>query len=152
MVVWRHTIGNAPAFRPNIRGARWNPPNVAALYTSLSRDAALAEGSYLLAAQPIPPRLPRQVHQIKMTLKTIVDVSKLEILAGFGINKDVLGGGSESWLPCQRVGGAVAFLGLHGLLVPSLRSEGAVNLVVYTDRVEAGAGSFEVLLTEDLPA
>ena len=150
IVVWRHTLGERPAFTPNVAGARWNPAGVAALYTSLSREAAIAEGSWLLAAQPILSQAPRRVHQMKITLERVLDLSSLEALTAFGIDRSVLEGDAESWPACQRVGGAVAFLGLQALLVPSLRSEGGGNLVFYTDKVEAGAGSFEVIVTEDL--
>jgi RES domain-containing protein len=52
-------FGDYPPDAENTRGARWNPPGVAAIYTSLARDGALAEAEYQIAVQPIRPRARR---------------------------------------------------------------------------------------------
>lgn len=39
--VWRHTFADSPPDKRNVRGARWNPPGVEALYTSLDEATAL---------------------------------------------------------------------------------------------------------------
>lgn len=51
---FRHMFGDYPPDAENTRGARWNPPGVAAIYTSLARDGALAEAEHQIAVQPIP--------------------------------------------------------------------------------------------------
>lgn len=42
--VWRHMFGDDPPTRINDKGARWNPAGVPAIYCSLDRATALAEG------------------------------------------------------------------------------------------------------------
>jgi RES domain-containing protein len=56
---FRHMFGDYPPDAENTRGARWNPQGVAAIYTSLTRDGALAEAEHQIAVQPIPPRARR---------------------------------------------------------------------------------------------
>lgn len=41
---FRHMFGDYPPERENQRGARWNPAETPAIYTSLTREVALAEG------------------------------------------------------------------------------------------------------------
>lgn len=54
--VYRAAMSGQPPLRPNVRGARWNPPDVAALYTSLKQATAQAEWEYVRASQPLRPR------------------------------------------------------------------------------------------------
>ena len=41
------------AMTANTRGARWNPPGLAAIYTSEERDTAIAEGQHAIDMQPL---------------------------------------------------------------------------------------------------
>ena len=43
--------------------------------------------------------------------------------------------------PFQRVGAAANFLGIEGLLVPSVRLAGGVNFVIFTDNVQVNGVS-----------
>jgi RES domain-containing protein len=126
--VWRHMFGDLPPTRENSRGARWNPPDVHAIYTSLGREVAKAEGDYIVSMQPIPVRARRVLHRMKVRLESVVDARSLEALAPLGITPDDLV--DMTHRQCRLVGGAVEFLGHDGLLVPSARSSG-VNLVIY---------------------
>ena len=45
ITVWRHMFNDNPPELSNIRGARWNPPGVAAIYTSEQRETAIAEAN-----------------------------------------------------------------------------------------------------------
>jgi RES domain-containing protein len=54
--VYRMMLGEYPPDRENTQGARWNPPDLAAIYTSLSPEAAIAEVEYNLAHQSQPVR------------------------------------------------------------------------------------------------
>ncbi len=64
--VWRHMFAEYPPDRPNTTGARWNPPGTAAIYTSLDRSTAVAEGDHMVAMQPIRPRPKRTVYEIRV--------------------------------------------------------------------------------------
>ncbi|MGO9320726.1 MAG: RES domain-containing protein [Solirubrobacteraceae bacterium] len=55
---FRHMFGDYPPDAENTRGARWNPPSVAAIYTSLAREGALAEAEHQIAVQPVADSYP----------------------------------------------------------------------------------------------
>lgn len=52
--VWRHMFADYPPEAENTRGARWNPPGLAATYTSLTSVGVVAEADHQIALQPIP--------------------------------------------------------------------------------------------------
>lgn len=128
--VFRHMLGSAPPELANVRGARWNPPGTSALYTSLAEATAKAEGDHLIAMQPVPPRAPRTIYELEIAVANLLDLTDAAHLAAIGIAEDDLD--SIPWKPCQRVGGAVAWLGHDGLLIPSVRDSGGSNLVIFT--------------------
>lgn len=70
--VFRHMLGSAAPELANERGARWNPPGTAALYTSLTEAAAKAEGDHLIALQPVPPRAPGTIYELEVAIKRLV--------------------------------------------------------------------------------
>jgi RES domain-containing protein len=146
VIVWRHMFNELDPARANTRGARWNPPGIAAIYTSAAREIALAEAEYAIASQPVRPSTSRQVYRIRITVMKAIDLSDREVLAGVGIGNDELTAARQD--ACQTVGGAVHWLGFDGLLVPSARAAGT-NLVLYADRLGVDA-AFEIIAREDL--
>jgi RES domain-containing protein len=128
--VFRHMLGSASPELANVRGARWNPPGTSALYTSLTEATAKAEGDHLIAMQPVPPRAPRTIYELEIAVANLLDLTDTKRLTAIGIAEGDLD--SIPWEPCQRVGGAVAWLGHDGLLIPSVRGSGGSNLVVFT--------------------
>jgi len=132
--VFRHMLGDWPPERENVRGARWNPPQVAAIYASLERDVALAEAQYYIDLQPVPPQSRRVLYRVSVRLSKVVDLRKLDELRRYGISAADLG--TLEHQKCQPVGGAIAHLGFDGLLVPSARAKGA-NLVIYPSGQDA---------------
>ena len=147
-VVFRHMFANFPPERENVRGARWNPPQIPAIYTSLVRATALAEADYYIAMQPIMPSARRIVYRIKVTLTSVLDLSDPLTLSRLGLDEESLASIDHS--ACQGVGGAVEWLEHDGILVPSARTEG-VNLVIFPNRKKPDY-LFEVLDSEELPA
>jgi RES domain-containing protein len=131
--VWRHTLADYPADAPNTRGARWNPKGVEALYTSLDRPTAIAEGDYLIESQPVLLHAKRTIHRLQVELKSVLDLTDRELLASLGIDDEALRGDDQS--RCQAVGGAAAFLKSDGIIVPSARSPGH-NLVILFEYVD----------------
>lgn len=144
-VVFRHMLADIPPERINTRGARWNPPDVGAIYTSFSRDAALAEASYYLSLQNPPLRVRRTIYRIRVTLHRVTEIRELAMLGRFGVRLD-----EPEVLACQRVGGAVAKLGRDGLIVPSARHPGGLNLVIYPGEGELATDAFEVIGSEEV--
>jgi RES domain-containing protein len=135
--VWRQVFGGTPVLRPNAYGGRWNPRGVDALYTSLSESGAVAEIDYLISRQSIPITRPRITWPIDVVVMRAVDLTTEAKLADVGLEIDALRDDdaagdveAENLAACQEVGGAVAWLGYSGLLVPSLRSS-ATNVIIY---------------------
>jgi hypothetical protein len=64
---FRHMFGDYPPDAENTRGARWNPPGIATIYTSLTREGALAEAEHQIAVQPIRPRARRTIYTLELT-------------------------------------------------------------------------------------
>jgi len=62
--VYRHMFASQPPTRANTGGARWNEQNLAAIYTSLERETALAEAEYYISLQPLRPRARRTLFTI----------------------------------------------------------------------------------------
>jgi RES domain-containing protein len=146
--VFRWTFGGTPPDRPNSRGARWNPPGVAALYTCLTRNGVLAESDYLIAAQGIAPMRARHVHTFDLSLNSVLEITDTMLLGRLGVDEAALESVDQS--KCQLVGGAVERLNHDGLIVPSARSP-ANNLVIFVNRRPYGA-SLDLIGTEIIPA
>jgi RES domain-containing protein len=126
-IAWRVTVGATEPLLTNTRGARWNPRGVEVLYTSLHRDAAIAEVEHLLSQQPVPVRAKRVVSQLRVQLSKVVDLSKPEFIEALGYSIDDVT--RDGWVLTQKIGSAAEFLEATGLLVPSARAD-ATNLVI----------------------
>lgn len=147
--VFRHMFGEYRPERENQSGARWNPRETPAIYTSLSRAVALAEAEFHIGLQPIRPTAKRTLYRISVALGSVIDLSDRDRLATLGISDAEI-----TFLDhrsCQNVGGAVEWLGNDGLLVPSARADG-VNLVIFPNQqksdYEFRVIDFEVIETE----
>jgi RES domain-containing protein len=142
--VYRLMLGENPPDRENTQGARWNPPELAAVYTSLKAETAIAEVEYNLAHQTRPVRrdLRKTLYELHVTLAGVVDLSPaMQAFARFGIGLDQLF--SDDMKISQKIGRSIAWLGFDGLLVPSARAEG-MNLVIYPSRANAESYRFEI--------
>jgi RES domain-containing protein len=146
--VWRHTLAGTPPEKTNTRGARWNPPGVEALYTSLDRSTAVAEGDHLIESQPVPIRVKRTVHRLEVELKSVLDLTDTAALATLGVDQEALA--SDDQTRCQAVGGAAWFLDCDGIIVPSARSPGH-NLVILFEGTEC-APEIRIVESETLPS
>lgn len=130
--VWRQVLVPTSALRSNIRGARWNPPNTEALYCSLDPATAAAEVDHLLAAQPVPITRQRISYEIAVELSRVADLRDPGWnTTPFGWDYDI-----TADVDCAAIGAAADWLGLDGLLAPSLRAP-AANLVIYPANVSA---------------
>lgn len=132
--VWRHTFADSPPDKRNVRGARWNPPGLEALYASLDEATAIAEADYLIAVQPLRPRATRTLHRLEIALRSVVDLGDPSLLERLGVDEQALV--SDDHAACQAVGAAAAFLHLDGIIVPSARSPGH-NIVILFVGVES---------------
>jgi RES domain-containing protein len=143
--VYRWVFETTPVDKANSRGARWNPPGVSALYTSMRRDVAIAESDYLLSTQPALKRR-RSARRVLVTfeveLKAVLRLDK-QALHELGIDEEKLIATDDDGNYCRVVGGAVERLGCDGLIVPSARGDGD-NLVIYVNQLPYDAVPREV--------
>lgn len=132
--VFRATRINADSLAPSISGGRWAPPpdgalGVYALYTSLERDGAIAEfASLLVNLFPIPrPRLIKVTRLAVSTARTL----RLACATLQTLGVDLARYGERDYAQTQRIGAALAFLELDGLIAPSARWP-CDNLVIFS--------------------
>jgi RES domain-containing protein len=129
--VWRYTFAAYPPDKTNLRGARWNPAGVEALYVSLSRETALAEAEHQLDIQPLRPTATRTIHRLKVRVYRMLDLTETGMLARLGASPDDLAG--DDLRVCQSIGGTAAYLEVDGLLVPSARADGSNLVILFVD-------------------
>jgi RES domain-containing protein len=109
--VFRVVLNDYPPDRENTFGARWNPPDLAAIYCCLDSAVCIAGVEYGLARQsrPVKADLRRTLYRIEVAVAAVMDLSAI--------------------LPKLEAIG----IGCDGLIVPSARKTGN-NLVVYPCR------------------
>jgi RES domain-containing protein len=122
-------------------GGRWDDKTFDVLYTSESREAAIAERRFhLYQGQPIPPSRTRyELFSLHVSLQSVICFPELKDLEAVGM--DVSGYGQLSYFEkdreypgSQEVAEACYFLGADGILVPSARSVASRNLVVFCEQ------------------
>ncbi|MEE8395187.1 MAG: RES family NAD+ phosphorylase [bacterium] len=145
--VYRHMFADHDPLAGNIRGARWNPPDVEAIYASLNRETALAEAEYRISVQPLRPRARRTVFTLRVELQNALEIENFHELEKLGVSKRDFEGFDMS--ACQRIGWAVAWLGHDGLIVPSARADGQ-NLVIFPSGLDSKT-TLEVVGEEPVP-
>jgi RES domain-containing protein len=91
----------------------------------------------VIAMQPVPPRATRTIYELDVSIENLLDLTDAGRLATIGITEEDFE--SIPWEPCQRVGGAVAWLGHDGLLIPSVRDSDGSNLVIFTANQSPGS-------------
>lgn len=133
--VWRVAFEGQEPLRPNVRGARWNPRDISALYTSLSKECVRAEFEHIKSLQPTLPSQSALLYGLAVRLANVIDLTSSRDIAHLGLQWEAHDDSLASQESYRHVGGAVAKLGLEGMLVPSLRDAIGQNLVIYTDNI-----------------
>ena len=142
--MFRVMLNDYPPDRENTQGARWNPPDIPAIYTCLEPAVCIAEVEYGLARQsrPIKPDLRKTLYQIDVALSAAVDIGPiLPELESIGIGKPQMF--ADDMKVSQEIGRLATWLGFDGLFVPSARGAGN-NLVIYPGRA-GDSYKFEVV-------
>ena len=144
-VAFRATRISVDPTASSINGGRWTPKpegdfGVPALYTSLTREAALAElSSFLASLNPIPRARLVKVTPLMISAARVVTLQE-DTLVALGV--DLARYGTRDYERTQQIGAALAFLNADGLVAPSPRWK-ADNLIVFdenhaiTERLEA---------------
>jgi len=139
--VWRVVTDGFEPLRPSRAGGRWDDGSFDVLYTSASRDGALAESWFHAAkGQPIiPSKIAKRLYQIKADLHRVLDLSSKGKLASFGVNMAAYGRLSymqrvEEYPALQQIGEVAFFHEYQAVIVPSARWPGS-NVVIITEHV-----------------
>jgi RES domain-containing protein len=139
--VWRVVTDGFEPLRPSRAGGRWDDGSFDVLYTSASRDGALAESWFHLAkGQPvIPSKVTKRLYQIQAELHRVLDLSSNGKLASLGVNMAAYGRLSyiqrvEEYPALQQIGEVAFFHEYQAVIVPSARWPGT-NVVIMTEHV-----------------
>lgn len=137
--VWRVVTDGFDALRPSRAGGRWDDGSFDVLYTSASRDGALAESWFHAArGQPIiPSKIAKRLYQIKAELDRVLDLSGAGKLTSLGVNMATYGRLSyiqrvEEYPALQQIGEVAFFYEYQAMIVPSARWPGD-NVVIMTE-------------------
>lgn len=146
--VWRITRDGRDPMLFYGGGNRWDDGTFDVLYTSFSRDGALAEMRFHLSrGQPlIPSKIKYRLHELRIRIADVLDLTDPALLSEIGIDMGTFGrmpylDREGEYEACQRVAEAVHFLGSEdagdpsAIRVPSARSPDE-NLVLFSDYVE----------------
>jgi RES domain-containing protein len=145
---WRHMFNGLDPQLSNTRGARWNPPGIAAVYLSLESATAIAEADHSLNTQPVRPTpKSRELYEVEIELQRVLDIREEGVLERLGVDADALRRYPSG--ECQAVGGGAAWLDFDGLLVPSGRASGS-NLVAFVDHMDPDA-TLTIIERTELP-
>lgn len=139
--VWRSVREGSDPLVCHRSGGRWDDGTFDVLYTSETREAAIAERRFhLFQGQPIPPsRIRYELFELAVSLEAAMRFPDLAALAATGL--DTASYGRSSYARRQReyprsqdIAEACAFLGADGILVPSARAPEARNLIVFCEQ------------------
>ncbi len=130
-IVWHQILLPTAVLRANIRGGRWNPHGVEALYSSADPAAAVAEIDNLIAQQPVPITRPRTTYDLTVRISRVGDLRPTPVGPGLAWDYD-----PAETSACQQIGAAAEWLGFGGLLVPGVRHN-AANLVIFVTNLDA---------------
>ncbi len=126
-----------------LHGGRWNAPgSFRAVYGSTEDTVAVAESRATAdyAHVPWPFRTPRLLVAIELSLSAVLDLTRPEVLGILDLQAEELR--AEDWRKVQEegeesltqaIGRAVFTQGGEGMLVPSARVGGGVNLAYFPE-------------------
>lgn len=139
--VWRSVRAGQDPLVCSRPGGRWDDGTLDVLYTSESRQGAIAERRFhLYQGQPFPPSKARyELYELWVSLKAVVRFVGLDALAAIGLAVDGYGRLSyvqreREYPRSQEVAEACSFLGADGLRVPSARDVSQSNLIVFCEQ------------------
>lgn len=141
--VWRSVRQGRDPLECARAGGRWDDRTFDVLYTSATREGAIAERRFhLFRGQPIPPSKVRyELFELAVRLAAAIRFDDLDALAAIGMATADYGrasyGDREAEYPrSQEIAEACFFLGADGIIVPSAR-HASHNIVVFCDQEPA---------------
>jgi len=118
---------------------RWDDGHFDVLYTSLTKDGAIAEVNYHLSQQPFRPDfLTYRLYELSVSEMAILDITDASLLTTLGVDLVAWGRSDyvslkDEYLRTQEIAAIAEFHEHEGLKVPSARSA-ANNLVILTPK------------------
>ena len=126
--VWRVVTDGFDPLRPSRAGGRWDDGSFDVLYTSASRDGAVAESWYHAAkGQPIiPSKVAKRLYQIKAELHRVLNLAGDGKLESLGVNMATYRRLSyvqrvEEYPALQQIGEVAFFYEYQAVIAPSAR-------------------------------
>lgn len=140
-------------------GGRWNPKGIAAVYASLTPEAAMAEAlsQFRYYGWNIAHAMPRLFVAIDVSLERVLDLTQGSIRQRLGVSAQRMV--ADDWRKIQwagavsltqMIGQAAATAGLEGLLVPCPSDPASKNLVWFPGNLGRGA-KIVVQKADELP-
>jgi RES domain-containing protein len=143
--VWRAVRAGYDVLRGASAGGRWDDGTFDVLYTSATKEGAIAERKFHLSqGLPVIPSRPKYVvHELDVKLSHILDLTDTSLLEALGLDMRRFGAlsyveRSQEYPTTQQIAEITHFLEFDGMLVPSARSP-CNNLIIFTERVKPGA-------------
>ena len=144
--VFRGTRQSLDPLASSYSGGRWMCRDGAGvLYTSLSREGALAEISVHWGQLTPRPTKPVILHTLRVQAHRTLRLVRAD-LTTLGVPESVYGG--VNLLRTQEIGAAIEFLGCDGLIAPCARWA-CDNLILFPDRMGMDA-TLEVVTSDEV--
>ncbi len=122
------------------------PDRCPVLYSSLTREGALAEMTFRQSLlNPIPSK-PVLLHSLRVSLSRVVSMT-FEDLRTVGVENENYH--MASYSKTQEIGDAAWFLGCDGLIIPNARWH-CDNLVIFTDKILSPEVAVSVVSSEEV--
>ncbi len=139
--LWRVVRDMRDPTQCSASGGRWDDESFEVLYSSQARDGAIAELHFhLKRGQPIfPSRVRYRLHQLRLRLSGLLDLSAPDALADLGVDMARYGQLSyqerhAEYPRTQEIAEVAHFLEFSGVVVPNARWA-CRNVVVFCDRL-----------------
>lgn len=141
--IWRVASKGRDPCQCSKGGGRWDDTTFDVLYTSMSREGAMAEMYFhLRRGQPIMPSKPvYRLHELIYRANNLLDLTNSALLKSLGLDVSNFGklgyaNRANEYRQSQQIGEAANYLGYDGIIVPNARWD-ISNVVVFCEQSTA---------------
>lgn len=141
--LWRVTREGRDPCIGSSSGGRWDDTSFDVLYTSETREGAVAEMHFhLRQGQPlVPSKLRYALHELRIVTAGLLVLTDHALLAKLGVDMSRYGrlvyvNREQEYLRSQAIGEVAHFLDFTALKVPNARHDSSNNVVLFTDRID----------------